>query len=239
MQLGSPGGTTAAAAGRARRARARRAPPPSPRCSPPCRAALDVGLGEHEDRPSAEERAYFVALGGGEVEATAPRGPARDARAGAGRRRRSRTGPSAQASASPAVLTPRAAAAPAELLDPVVDRGRPRGGGTARAASSSASPPAAASPRRYFPVSQPPASGLNAWYSMPCSAQSGITSASSPRSSSEYEFWTSDGRPEHEPSRGRRRRRCSRPTPDRPRSSERLRRSANVSSAGVPGRARA
>ena len=64
-----------------------------------------------------------------------------------------------------------------EGLDRVVDLGRSRTPCTARAASSSASRPGCSSSRRYFPVSQPPASGLNAWYGMPCSRQSGITLA--------------------------------------------------------------
>ena len=90
-------------------------------------------------------------------------------------------------------------------------------------------------PRRYFPVSHPPASGLNAWYSIPCSSHSGITSWSSPRSSSEYEFCTRDGVP-----RASHRRRSSAVTllmpqaPIRPRSA-RVEKVANVSSTGVSG----
>ena len=51
-------------------------------------------------------------------------------------------------------------------------------------------PAGGASPRRYLPVSQPPASGLNGVKPSPRSAQSGRTSRSAPRSSSEYSFWT-------------------------------------------------
>src|SRR6478672_4519765 len=46
------------------------------------------------------------------------------------------------------------------------------------------------SPRRYLPVSQPPASGLNGVYPRPCSWHSGKTVSRSPRSSSEYPFCT-------------------------------------------------
>ena len=51
-------------------------------------------------------------------------------------------------------------------------------------------PAGASSPRRYLPVSQPPASGLNGVKPRPCSAQSGSTSRCGSRSSSEYEFCT-------------------------------------------------
>ena len=44
--------------------------------------------------------------------------------------------------------------------------------------------------RVYLPVSQPPASGLNASNAMPCSTHNGITSRSASRTSSEYSFWT-------------------------------------------------
>ena len=56
-------------------------------------------------------------------------------------------------------------------------------------------PAGAGSPRRYLPVSQPPASGLNGVKPRPCSAQSGSTSRSASRSSSEYEFCTQSKRP--------------------------------------------
>ena len=42
-----------------------------------------------------------------------------------------------------------------------------------------------AAPRAYLPVSQPQASGLNAWNSMPCFVQSGSTSSSASRTSSD------------------------------------------------------
>src|SRR6185437_8030326 len=96
------------------------------------------------------------------------------------------TRPSAHASASAAVLTPRAVAASASRSSPACT------GSLSRCRYGSGrivirEPGGGSWPRRYFPVSHPPASGLNAWYSIPCSSHSGSTSWSSPRSSSEYE----------------------------------------------------
>ena len=51
-------------------------------------------------------------------------------------------------------------------------------------------PAGGSSPRRYFPVSQPPASGLNGVYPTPCSWQSGKTVSRSPCSRSENAFCT-------------------------------------------------
>src|SRR6185437_2166727 len=50
-------------------------------------------------------------------------------------------------------------------------------------------------PRRYLPVSQPPASGPNAAYAMSWRALTSSTPSSCPRSSSEYAFWTHAGAP--------------------------------------------
>jgi len=56
-------------------------------------------------------------------------------------------------------------------------------------------PGGASSPRRYLPVSQPPASGLNGVNPRPSSAQSGSTSFSDSLSRSEYEFCTQPKEP--------------------------------------------
>ena len=70
----------------------------------------------------------------------------------------------------------RRVAAPLELFERVVDARRSRRCSYGPGRSVIREPSGTGSSRRYFPVSQPPQSGLNAWNQRPCSAQSGSTS---------------------------------------------------------------
>ena len=193
-RLARAGGRRSEAGCAPRRARATRAPRPSRRCTRPSAAAA-ARPARRGCGPSCEERAYALAVGGRERKLARREDRVEVLGAVRPADRAVHATASTHANASAAIETPRASASARSRSSPsktrVVDEVLVRLGPHA----SSASPPGTARRAGTCRSASRRRAGRTGRRRSRARAQSGSTASSSSRSSSEYEFWTSAGRP--------------------------------------------